>query len=329
MSSVNSVLGTIDSSKLGFTLMHEHLLVANAGISQYYPQLLGDDLINRLIVELIKAKQGGIDTIFDVTPHDLGRDPVLMAKVARQSGVNIIACTGWYTNIPFFFNGLSPDKLADMFVREINIGIGDTGIKAGIFKGASDIRGVTAPEEMILRAIARAHLQTKMPIVLHSYARGEVARRQIEILTDEGVDLNRVKIEHCNDTTDLSYLNWILEKGCRVGMDRYPGPPSVSPLERTKTLKSLIDAGWSDRIILSHDWTLAYIPRDDMYWLQSGLHNWEFAYLFNQKLRDETNPHGLLYIKKVVFPMLREMGLGENLIHKICVDNVRKFIEGN
>ncbi|MDD5190333.1 MAG: hypothetical protein PHE50_04750, partial [Dehalococcoidales bacterium] len=198
MSFINSVLGPIDSTKLGFTLGHEHLLVAAAGVSEYYSQLLDDDLPRRLIRELKIAKHGGIDTIVDVTPHDLGRHPRLMAQVSRESGVNIIACAGWYTNIPFFFHGLSPDKIANLFIRETQVGMGETGIKAGVFKGASDIGGVTVHEAMMLRGIARAHLETKIPLVLHSHAGNQVARRQIEILKEERVDLTRVQIAHCN-----------------------------------------------------------------------------------------------------------------------------------
>ena len=79
--------------------------------------------------------------------------------------------------------------------------------------------------------------------MLHSYSPGQVGRRQIAILKEEGVPLNRVKMDHSNDTTDLEYLYWMLEEGCYLGMDRYPGE-GVSPLARTKTLKALVDAGF-------------------------------------------------------------------------------------
>jgi len=176
---INTVLGVIDTSQLGCTLMHEHLVVASAGIPQYFPQLFNSNLEQSLVRELRKVKAAGIDTICDVTTHDLGRDPLLMKNVSLQSGVNIIACAGWYTNIPFYFQGLSPDKLAELFIREIKFGIGETGVKPGLLKAASDVSGVSIHEEAVLRAVARAHLALGVPIVLHSYAPGEVARRQI------------------------------------------------------------------------------------------------------------------------------------------------------
>ncbi|MDD5191440.1 MAG: hypothetical protein PHE50_10460, partial [Dehalococcoidales bacterium] len=115
---------------------------------------------------------------------------------------------------------------------------------------------------------------------------------------------------------------------CWVGMDRYPGPPFISPRQRTQTLYHLIQFGWQNKIILSHDWTLAYIPREEDYWQKSGLLNWEFAYLFHEKLRHEHNPHGLLYIKKVVLPMLTEMGVDPDTLDNICKENPKKFLEG-
>jgi len=325
LTQVNTVLGPVDSAELGFTLMHEHLFVAAAGITENYPDLLGKDMMDRVVDGLKKAKAGGVQTVVDVTTLDLGRNVSLMVQASRNSGVNIIACTGWYTGVPWYFSGLSPDTLTGQFVREIETGIGGTGVKAGILKGASDANGVTRLEETVLRALARAQLKTGVPISLHSHAIGEVARRQIAILREEGVPLNRVKIDHSNDTTDTEYLLWILEQGCWLGMDRYPGP-LVSPLARTKTLKALIDAGWGHHLCPSHDWALAYIIREttNSRWLRY----FPFAYLFDEQARQEGNPHGLLYLKNVVFPWLMEMGVAEPVIRRLCVDNPRHFFEG-
>jgi phosphotriesterase-related protein len=323
---INTVLGPVDSDDLGFTLMHEHLIVAAAGITEDYPDLLGKDMLERVVSGLTWAKAGGVQTVVDVTTLDLGRNVSLMAEASQRSGVNVIACTGWYTGVPWHFVGLSPNKLADEFVREIQTGISGTGIKAGILKGASDVKGVTRLEETVLRALARAHMQTGVPIALHSYAAGEVARRQIAILREEGVPLNGVKIDHCNDTTDTEYLQWILEQGCWLGMDRYPGP-LVSPLARTRTMKALIDAGWAHRLCPSHDWTLAYILREEAPG-QGRARYFPFRYLFNEHARQESNPQGLLYMKEIVFPWLREMGVAEPVIRQLCVDNPRHFFEG-
>ncbi|MFC1957495.1 phosphotriesterase [Chloroflexota bacterium] len=314
MAIINSVLGPLDTANLGSTLMHEHILSSSVGIPQDYPELLERDYINHIVNGLNKAKVGGIDTVVDATTLDLGRDVNIVAEASRRTGVNIIACTGWWMEKPRFLSGVSADLFAQGFIRDIQNGIAGTYIKAGILKGASDMAGVTPEEETVLRAVARAHHQTGVPIMLHSYSPGQVGRQQLAVLKEEGVDLRRVKLDHSNDTTDLEYLTWILEQGCYLGMDRYPGN-ITSPLARTRTLKALIDAGYKDRICLSHDWSLArYLAEDSP--------------VGSPEKRKKRNPHGYLYIKNVVFPQLRDMGVSEEIINSLCVNGPRNFFEG-
>ena len=313
MTTINSVLGPLDTADLGFTLMHEHIILSSAGVPQNYPELLGAGFMDCVVNALIQARENGIGTIVDTTTLDLGRDVTILAEASRLSGVNIIACTGWYLFIPRFLAGVSADQFARLFVRDIEEGIAGTDIKAGILKAASDISGVTPEEEIILRAVARAHLQTNVPIMLHSYSPGQVGRQQLAILQEEGVDLRRVKVDHSNDTTDVEYLTWLLDQGCYLGMDRYPGR-IVSSLARTKTMKALIDSGYESRLLPSHDWILVWSLV-------------EASPMFKQE-REAHNPHGYLYMRKVVFPQLREMGVPEATLDRLCVVGPQKFFQG-
>lgn len=313
MTVINSVRGPLDTTELGFTLMHEHIMVASAGISQNYVELLGTGFMERIVNGLTQAKQGGIDTIVDATTLDLGRDVTILAEAARLTGVNIIACTGWWLEIPRFLTGVSADQFAQLFIRDIQEGIAGTDIKAGILKAASDIAGVTPGEEIILRGVARAHLQTGVPIMLHSYSPGQVGRQQLAILKDEGAALSRVKMDHSNDTTDVEYLIWLLEQGCYLGLDRYPGR-NTSPLARSKTMKALIDAGYGKRLLPSHDWSLVWVAAETP--------------LTSPEEREARNPYGYLYMKKVVFAQLREMGVPEATLNSLCIDGPRNFFEG-
>ena len=313
MTVINSVLGPVETTDLGFTLMHEHLMVAPAGVYESYPELLGANFMDRLVDRLKEVKEGGVDTIADASTFDLGRNVKLLAEASRRTGINIIACTGWWMDYPRYFEGVSADQFAEIFIRDVEEGIGGTGIKAGILKSASDIDGVTSEGETVLRAVARAHHKTGVPIVLHSYSPGQVGRQQLDILRDEGVGLKRVKLEHSNDTTDLEYLTWILEQGCFLGLDRYPGK-LLTPIGRTKTMKALIDAGYADRLCPSHDWSI----------IRVGAENPPIS----EEERQRLNPHGFLYIKKVVFPQLRDMGVSEEILSNLCVDGPRNFFEG-
>ena len=314
MTVINSVLGPLDTADMGTTLMHEHIMSSSIGIPQNYPDILDRGYMKRIVNGLKQAKAGGIDTIVDATTLDLGRDINVLAEASRRTGVNIIACTGWWIEKPRFLTGVSIDRLARAFIRDIKEGITGTGIKAGILKGASDKAGVLPHEVTILRAVAQAHHETGLPIMLHSYSPGQVGKRQIAILKEEGVNLGRVKMDHSNDTTDLEYLTWMLDQGCYLGMDRYPGQ-GASPMARTKTLKALIDAGYKDRLCVSHDWSLARHVASD-------------SPIGSPHKREKLNAYNYLYIKNIVFPQLQEMGVSENIINSILVDAPRKFFEG-
>jgi phosphotriesterase-related protein len=103
--------------------------------------------------------------------------------------------------------------IAPLYIRETEEGIEGIGVKAGIIKVASDRGGVTPPQEVVLRAAARAHHRTGITISTHTWSPDRVGEQQVRILEEEGVDLNRVYIGHSNDDTDLDYLLGLLEKG--------------------------------------------------------------------------------------------------------------------
>jgi phosphotriesterase-related protein len=151
--------------------------------------------------------------------------------------------------------------------------------------------------------------------MLHSYSPGRVGEQQLAILMDEGVDPGRVKMDHSNDTTDIGYLSWLLEQGCYLGMDRYPGR-NVSPLERTRTMKALIEAGYADRLLPSHDHILAEITGTSAEAME------------RREEKEKSNPHGYLYLKRVVIPQLREMGVPEATLSRLCHAGPRNFFSG-
>ena len=316
MTQINSVLGPIESSDLGFTLMHEHVMVAASGLSKSYPDLLGPNREERAIACLKKAKAAGINTLLDATTFDLGRDPELLRHVAFESGVNLINVTGWWLDVPRFMLGVGANQMADEFIRDINEGFRGTDIKAGMLKCAADFEGVTPPLETMARAVARAHLQTGVPIMVHSYPTGHVATRQIEIFREEGVDLTRVKIDHSNDTTDTDYLKWILDQGCFLGLDRYPGR-LVSPHMRTVTLKRLMDMGYAERLCPSHDCICLHIHNEQA----DGSIPAEHAFT-------ASNPDQYLYMHRHVIPELLQMGATQADIDMLFIDNPKRLFEG-
>ena len=317
MATLNMVLGTVETGDLGFTLSHEHVMSSSAGVRQTYPEFLDRaGAIEKAVKDLKEAYSEGLRTLIDMTTLDLGRDIRLLEEVSRRTGINIMAATGTWQDIPRVFWNAHPDRVAALYVREIEEGIEETGIKAGIIKVATDRGGVTEPNAVILRAAARAHNKTGTPIGTHTWAPERVGDQQVKIFEEEGVDLNRVFIGHSNDSTDMEYLFGLLEKGVWVALDRYPGghmPGTPDWKTRTLTAKKLIDAGYADRILLSHDWNAS-----------SNIQSAEAL-----EWRRQNNPDGYLFITRRVLPELLALGVSADTIESIMVGNPRRFFEGS
>ena len=316
MPSVNTVMGPVDTNELGFTLSHEHVGTNAAGLRHTYPEFIDRDGIREQSIAAMKAVyEDGVRTIVDVSTFDLGRDVQLMREVSLGSGVQIIPCTGNHVAVPRPFGDVSPDVIAAMYIREIEEGIEGSGIKAGIIKVASDRGGVTPAQEVVLRAAARTQKATGVPISTHTWSPDRVGEQQVRILEEEGVDLDRVYIGHSNDDTDLEYLVGLLNKGVWLGLDRYPGgqvPGTPNWEQRTEVTKSLMDAGFTNRIFLSHDYS---VPK--------ARHGAEV-----QEQRRRANPDGYNFIPRYVLPRLKELGASDAEIHQITVENPRRFFAG-
>lgn len=312
MPTVETVLGPIEASRLGNVLSHEHVLVGMGEDNHHYPWLFDwDQTRANAIRELTEAKQGGINTVIDLTTPDLGRDVEFVREVSRASGMNVIAATGIWRDVPRSFWTRDIEDIAAIFVREIEVGIGDSGIKAGCIKVANDMGGVTPEGERILRGAARACKRTGCPISTHHWAPEEVGRRQVEVFQEEGVPMDRVAIGHSADTTDVDYLEDLLRTGVYLSMDRYPGAAGRPNWEqRNATVKALIDRGWAERLMLGHDYAPMPVLRDREAPAASG-------------------PTRYLFVSTVAVPALIAQGVAEATIDLMLREVPRRFLCGS
>jgi len=311
MATVETVLGPVDASTLGFTLSHEHVLVAMGEDNHHYPWRFDWEATRANAVrELTEAKQGGVDTLIDLTTPDLGRDIDYIADVARASGINVVVATGIWRDVPRSFWARDLDEIASIFVHEITEGIGASSVKAGVIKCANDAGGVTPEGERILRGAARALKQTGCPISTHHWAPEQVGRRQVEIFAQEGAPMDRIAIGHSADSTDVGYLESLLKTGVYLSMDRYPGAPGRPNWEqRNETVKALIDRGWADRLMLGHDHAPAAIVK--------GVEGYRPA-----------SPTRYLHLSTVAIPALVSAGVDQATIDLMTREVPRRFLTG-
>jgi phosphotriesterase-related protein len=317
MPTVETVQGAIDADDLGLVLAHEHVRFRDEAVAAQWPARYDEDAeLDAALEAVAAAKAKGVQTIVDATAMFGGRDVRFMKRVADQTGVRIVACTGIYSYdyLPHYFENRDVDAMADHFISDVEGGIQGTDIKAAFLKCAADANGVTENVEKIHRAVARASVKTGAPIMAHSMPAVGTGPRQVEIFQEEGVDLARVQIAHCGDTDDLDYIEGLVAKGVYVGLDRY-GLEMYLPIDRRNaTTAELLRRGHAERLIVSQDYcaTIDWFPPEAAAVFESSeaIRNWSMTLVFDE-----------------VVPALREQEvLDDATFRTIFVENPRRWL---
>jgi len=322
---VPTVRGPVDTADLGRTYMHEHVFVLTPDVQQNYPDEWGDEeqRVSEAVSKLQALAASGVRTIVDPTVVGLGRYIPRIQRVAEQvPDLNIVVATGCYTydDVPFFFHHRGPalnaalgaevpDPMVDMFVGDITEGIAGTGVRAGLLKCAIDTPGLTPGVERIMRAVAKAHLQTGAPITVHTHPASEQGLQVQRVLGDEGVDPRRVVLGHSGDTTDADHLEALASAGFWLGMDRFGINLGTTFEARADIVVELCRRGFADRMVLAHD-AACYIDWIDPNVL-AFMPQWHY-----------------LHIEQEVLPYLREHGVTDQQVETMLVDNPRRYFDG-
>ena len=323
---VNTVLGPISPEEMGVTLVHEHICYG-------YPGWEGDqtiapfdrDAIVENGVETLKQLKalGGLKTYIDATPLDGGRQPEILKEISEKSEVHIICSTGYYyedEGAPVYwkFRGSLGDvsgEINELFLKEIQDGIRDTGIKAGVIKVGTSKGIITDYEKLMLQTAASVQKETGVPIITHTQE-GTMGPDQARILIEAGADPGRIQIGHMSDNIDLDYQEETLKRGVFVSWDRMGLQGLVGcPMDaqRYPVMIDLIKRGYADKLMISHDFIITWlgrplnIPEEAL----PLIANWHPSHLF-----------------KNIIPALKEGGVTDAQIKQITEDNPRRLFEG-
>lgn len=246
-----TVLGDITESDLGITLSHEHICC----YSDYLYQMARDKYLDKerllnVAVDYLKSlkEKYCLNTFIDCTPVNIGRDIELLKKVSQKSEVNIVCSTGfYYTEEPVLYNS-SAELIAEYIVKDTE------NINAGIIKCAVENETISDFNKKLLIASAIAQKTLGLPIVLHTNANNKNGLKALEILLSEGVKAQAITVGHLSDTEELEYIKQIAEIGCFIGLDRlYDNCSEKYISKKIETVAELCDAGYEDKILLSHD----------------------------------------------------------------------------
>lgn len=252
---ITTTAGNIDAAEAGLILAHEHIFTDLRGPDKPgYGEADPADVIRVMKPLLLEAKKAGVSTLVECTTIGVGRNVPVITRLAGETGLNIVVPTGVYGRANFApkkYADMTEDQLAQWMMTEIMIGIEGTGVRAGFIKTAASEKELRPLEEKFLRASARASLQTGVAIASHTTA-GTVARTQVEVLRNLQLPPDRFVWVHAQAEPDLEFHKDLAKRGVYIELDSV-GSSEQEDEKIIKIIRSLVDAGFQDRILLSHD----------------------------------------------------------------------------
>jgi phosphotriesterase-related protein len=259
--------------------------------------------------EITLFKDAGGRTVVDPTPRTLARDPAALARLARATGLNVVMGAEYYVaaSHPPDMDRRTEDVLAREMIADVTTGVGATGIRAGLIGEIGTTHPVTANEEKVLRAAVIAQRETGAPLMIHPGRHPAMPMALAEFVRRAGGDLARTIMCHlCRTISDVGQVIDLARTGLWLEYDLfgtensyYPYNPSFDmPNDggRMAHVLALIDAGYGDRLLLSHD--IAYKTSLVRY-----------------------GGHGYHHLLVNVVPRLRRKGVDDAGIRRLLVEN--------
>ena len=334
MPEVQTVLGPVPAEELGRVMPHEHLLSLITADGFAAPGQ-ADSLAVDLAVSAVSPLPAlGFHTVVDLSPYGVvGRDAegsnvALLQEISRRTGLHIVSGSAIYLQSysPAWALEATLEGLTARLISDAVTGIGDTGIRAGVFgEQATSLGEITPHEEKCLRATGRASTATGLAIFTHT-THGTMAQEQVAILQSEGVDLSRVVIGHMDTQLSIDAARRLIDTGVNIAIDTigkqrwdfFLGPPVSDRSEGEFTTRSfyrsdekradmvaaLVADGYAARIFLAQDLT--------------GAESW-----MNHDTHGAT---GYSYLATTFLPMLESRGVTSRDIDQMTTSNPARLL---
>jgi 5-phospho-D-xylono-1,4-lactonase len=219
--------------------------------------------------------------------------------------VYLICATGYHKEkfSAAFIADRSEESLIEQFTAEVNDGIEETGVRAGVIKAASSLHEISVNEAKLFRAAARAHQQTGAPILTHTEA-GTMALEQVELLTGRGVSPDRIAIGHVDRKLDWDMHLALAQTGVYLGYDQVAKEQYQPDRRRIEFIRRLVGEGHGRQILLAGDMARR------SYWPSYGT----------------GGGPGLTYILWRFLPWLRASGLAEPAVRDLIIHNPARLL---
>jgi len=299
---IQTLTGPADIDALGLMLPHEHLFTDLRGpLVAGYAQAEPATVVHVLEPYLAEACAAGVTALVECSTVGVGRNLTVLSRLAEISPIRIIAPTGVYREAftPSSLQDIGEGDLGDLWTHELTEGIEGTSVRAGFIKLAMSDNGPTALEIRNLKAAAKASQATGAVIASHTIG-GNVARKEMDVLEEAGLDLQRFIWVHAQTETDLAVLMESARRGAYLELDSV-GAPYQSQTDLLETTMAMIEAGYADQLLLSHDAGWYNPARTD------GL--------------PEDGFRGYTALTQEFIPRLLERGISEEQVRVITVNN--------
>lgn len=297
---------------------YEPLTLENVGYFRYHWHNNRDDMLleDETVAanELAAFKQFGGRTVIDATNVDIGRNPEALQRISAASGLNIVMGSGYYVRSAHrdpHMDRRSEEEFAQELIGDIRDGVGSSGIRSGIIGEIGVSWPMDAVEKKVLRAAGMAQKETGAPLVIHPGISEDSPAQIMDLLSEVGADLSHTVLIHMGRTLfRADYRYKVAEAGCFLEFDAFGQegywPDSLITLDipndaqRIGQIKDLIDHGFGDQILISHD--IAHKAR----YLSFG-------------------GHGYAHILTNVVPAMRSRGISETDIDRLLIENPKRF----
>ncbi|MER7409447.1 phosphotriesterase family protein [Streptomyces cacaoi] len=304
---VQTVTGPLSRAAVdGPVLAHEHLAL-DLDLKGDGAAVLEPSRHERAVAgELAELRaESGLSLVIELTCRGMGRDPRALERIARASGVAVVAATGWYYE-PFHtaeLDGASVEQLTTTLLAEADGGLDGTGVLPGVLgEVGSHGERPSEPEARSLRAAARTALATGLSVATHAQL-GRGGPAQLELLTGEGLAPHRIAVGHQDLLDEPAVHRELAAAGAYVAFDTVGKESYQSDEVRLRLLLELLEAGHAERALLSCD-----ISRHGYLRTEGGQ---GYGHLFRSFL-----------------PRLRAEGVDEDLIDLLTRRNPLRFLTG-
>ncbi len=314
MKTVKTVFGPISPEEVGFTDIHDHVW-KSGGMEVREDKDFGIENIGKSRDELIRYKKAGGNTLVDMQPIGVGRGINEMKEIAKDTGVNLVAITGFHRGSLYdkahFVYKYTEDQIFNMVLSEVESGIEEndfcgpfvkhSDVLPGLVKCGSGYYKITPLEEMLIRIAGRVSAKTDIPIGTHTHV-GTMGYEQARLLLDAGARPERIMIGHLDRNADFLMHKKVLDLGVYVQYDCVARVKYHPVSDTMDLIKRLSDLGYANRIMIGGDWGRA------------------------SYLQSYGGEPGFEFIPKYFPDMMREYGISDEVINRIFIENPKEFL---